>query len=78
MLKNGFLLVLLCCVSALYGQEITTPYKNRKVTAVNDTVIIDSVSINKVFFKLQDALGNEKNYHTASCSRSLILLPKRR
>lgn len=59
MLKKGFLLVLLCCVSALYGQEITTPYKNRKITAVNDTVMIDSVSINKVFFKLQDALGND-------------------
>ena len=59
MLKNGFLLVLLCCVSALYGQEITTPYKNRKIIAVKDTVMIDSVSINKVFFKLQDASGND-------------------
>lgn len=59
MLKNGLLLVLLCCVSALYGQEITTPYKNRKIVASQDTIKIDSVSINKVFFKLQDTKGND-------------------
>lgn len=57
MLKNGLLLVFLCCISALYGQEITTPYKNRKIFADRDTIKIDSVSINKVFFKLQDANG---------------------
>jgi len=57
MLKNGLLVVFLCCVSALYGQEITTPYKNRKILAVKDTIKIDSVSINKAFFKLQDANG---------------------
>ncbi|MDV6169288.1 hypothetical protein R1T16_12705 [Flavobacterium sp. DG1-102-2] len=59
MLKNGLLLVFLCCVSALYGQEITTPYKNRKFVAVHDTIKIDSVSINKAFFKLQDASGTD-------------------
>ncbi|KAF2515822.1 hypothetical protein E0W68_12790 [Flavobacterium salilacus subsp. salilacus] len=59
MLKNGLLLVLLCCTFALYGQEITTPYKNRKITTERDTIQIDSVSINKVFFKLQDKMGND-------------------
>lgn len=59
MLRNGLVLLLLCCVSALYGQEITTPYKNVKVTAARDTVRLDSVSINKVFFRLQDRLGND-------------------
>lgn len=49
----------LCCISALYGQEVTTPYKNRKITAEKDTIQIDSVSINRVFFKLQDARGND-------------------
>lgn len=52
-------MVLLCCFSALYGQEITTPYKNRKIVPTQDTIRIDSVSINKVFFKLQDRLGND-------------------
>ncbi len=59
MLKNGYLWVLLCCVSVLYGQDITTPYKDRKITYTRDTIQIDSVSINKVFFKLQDRLGND-------------------
>jgi hypothetical protein len=59
MLKYRFLLVLFCCFSALYGQEVTTPYKNKKVVPVKDTVRIDSVSINKEFFKLQDRLGND-------------------
>lgn len=59
MFKNGFLLALLFCVSALYGQEITTPYKNKKIIASQDTIVIDSVSINKVFFKLQDRQGKE-------------------
>ncbi|ALM49519.1 hypothetical protein AMR72_11775 [Flavobacterium psychrophilum] len=59
MLKNGLLMVFLCCVSALYGQEINTPYKNRKITATQDTIKIDSVSINKAFFKLQDRQGND-------------------
>lgn len=59
MFKNGLLLTLLFCVSALYGQEITTPYKNKKIVATQDTIVIDSVSINKVFFKLQDREGKE-------------------
>lgn len=49
----------ICCVSVAYGQEITTPYKLRKVAPVNDTIRIDSVSINKVFFKLQDREGKD-------------------
>jgi hypothetical protein len=59
MFKNGLLLMLLFCFSALYGQEIATPYKNKKIIADKDTIAIDSVSINKVFFKLQDRLGND-------------------
>lgn len=59
MLKKWLLPVVLCCFSALYGQETGTPYKNRKITAEKDTIQIDSVSINRVFFKLQDTLGND-------------------
>lgn len=59
MFKNGLLWVLLCCFSVVYGQETVTPYKNRKITAAQDTIQIDSVSINKAFFKLQDRLGND-------------------
>ena len=49
--------MLLCCVSAIYGQEITTPYKSIKAAAVHDTIRIDSISINPAYFSLQDLAG---------------------
>jgi hypothetical protein len=75
MLKNGILWVLLCCVSALYGQEIPTPYKNRKITAERDTIRIDSVSINHAFFKLQDTAGNDidTSYYKVDFNKSLLV-----
>ncbi|MCR5861401.1 hypothetical protein LRS05_04210 [Flavobacterium sp. J372] len=63
MLKKWLLAVFLCCVSVAYSQEITTPYKLRKVPPVSDTIRIDNVSINKAFFKLQDRDG--KNIDTS-------------
>ncbi|MGV3461378.1 MAG: hypothetical protein ACO1N9_13095 [Flavobacterium sp.] len=59
MLKNWLLAVFVCCVSVAYAQEVTTPYKLRKVAPVTDTIRIDTVSINKVFFKLQDREGKD-------------------
>ncbi|MES2486119.1 MAG: hypothetical protein V4581_09275, partial [Bacteroidota bacterium] len=58
MLKNGLFWLLLCCVTALYGQEPTTPYKLVKALPLQDTLSIDSVGINPAYFKIQDALGN--------------------
>lgn len=57
MLKNWLLWVLLCCVSAIYAQDTPTPYKTRKTIAVQDTIRIDSVSINPSYFKIQDQAG---------------------
>jgi hypothetical protein len=59
MLKNGILWVLLCCVSAVYAQETPSPYKNKKTAAVNDTIRIDSISLNPAYFKVQDLAGKE-------------------
>lgn len=59
MFKNIVLLVVLCCFSVLYGQENTTLYKSKKIFTTQDTIKIDSVSINKAFFKLRDNLGND-------------------
>ncbi|WP_159800316.1 hypothetical protein [Flavobacterium sp. MK4S-17] len=61
MLKKNVLLLLLCCVSAVYGQEITTPYKSRKIFVERDTLQIDSVSINNAFFELKDSNGTAIN-----------------
>lgn len=55
----GCLLLLFCCCSALYAQEPATPYKSRKIFPSRDTIRIDSVSINKEFFKLQDRSGKD-------------------
>lgn len=75
MFKNGLLLVLLCCFPALYGQEISTPYKNRKILPAQDTIQIDSVSINKVFFKLQDQLGKDIDtaYYHVDFKKSVLV-----
>jgi hypothetical protein len=74
MFNRWILPVLLCCISALYGQEITTPYKTRKIVPAQDTIRIDSVSINKVFFKLQDRLGNDVDttYYKVDFRNSII------
>lgn len=42
-------------ISGLHAQEISTPYKTRKIVATRDTITIDSVSVNAAFFKLFDA-----------------------
>lgn len=75
MFKNGLLLVLLCCISALYGQETTTPYRDKKITVTRDTIQIDSVSINKAFFKVQDVAGNDidTTYYTVDYRNSRLL-----
>ncbi len=51
--------MLLCCVSAVYAQETPSPYKNKKTAAVNDTIRIDSISLNPAYFKVQDLAGKE-------------------
>ncbi|OYU81447.1 MAG: hypothetical protein CFE23_05015 [Flavobacterium sp. BFFFF1] len=54
MLKKLLAVFAVLFLSGMYGQEITTPYKNRKIRAVSDTIRIDTVSINPTFFKLLD------------------------
>ncbi|MEE1897946.1 hypothetical protein V1389_06350 [Flavobacterium rakeshii] len=59
MLRYRFLMVLLCLVSAVYGQETNGLFKNRKIAPVTDTIQIDSVSINNAFFTLKDRNGKD-------------------
>lgn len=55
MLKKLFFWIAIAWISGLQAQEITTPYKTRKMVATRDTIEIDSVSVNSAFFKLLDA-----------------------
>ncbi|OYQ43493.1 hypothetical protein CHU92_03365 [Flavobacterium cyanobacteriorum] len=75
MFNKVFLPVLMCCVSVLYGQEIITPYKTRKIAPAQDTIQIDSVSINQVFFRLQDRLGNDidTTYYSVDFRKSRLI-----
>jgi hypothetical protein len=74
MLKNKLLWVLLCCFSAVYGQETPAYYKNKKAIAVQDTIRIDSVSINPNYFKLQDLAGKDidTTFYTVNYNTGLL------
>ena len=57
MFKKLLVTLAICFFSGVQAQEIDTPYKNKKVVASRDTILIDSVSINPSFFKLTDRDG---------------------
>ncbi len=63
MLKKWFLWIVLLYCSGLWAQEISSPYKNKKIVATLDTIRLDSVSINPGFFKLIDL--QEKDIDTS-------------
>ena len=75
MLKKLLFLFLIGFVSGLSAQEIKSPYKNKKIAVSNDTIKIDSVSINKSFFKLQDALGNaiDTTFYKIDFQKSILV-----
>lgn len=75
MLKKLLFLVLTGFVSGLSAQEVKSPYKNRKITASKDTILIDSVSISSSFFKLQDREGNDidTTYYKVDFQKSILV-----
>jgi hypothetical protein len=74
MLKNRLLWVLLCCFSAIYGQETPTPYKTVRAAAVHDSIRIDSVSINPSYFSLKDVQGKpiDTSYYKVDFATGLL------
>lgn len=59
MFKNGIVGFFFLLVSGLSAQEIKTPYQSKKIAVSKDTIAIDSVSINKSFFKILNSYGAE-------------------
>ena len=57
MFKKLIFLVVIFGFSEFYAQEIKTPYKSKKIVVSQDSIQIDSTSINASFFKLLDAKG---------------------
>jgi hypothetical protein len=54
---RGLLWLLFFSISGVFAQEIKTPYQLKKIIVSQDTIQIDSVSINESFFKLLDPKG---------------------
>lgn len=75
MFKRGITFILICFFSALSAQEIITPYKNVKITTEKDSIKIDSVSINKAFFKLLDPYGNaiDTSFYKVDFRNSILI-----
>ncbi|RRJ91679.1 hypothetical protein [Flavobacterium macacae] len=75
MFKKLLFLFLIGFVSGLSAQEIKSPYKNKKIAVSRDTIQLDSVSINKSFFRLQDALGNDidTTFYKVDFQKSLLI-----
>ncbi|RZJ35711.1 MAG: hypothetical protein EOO51_03830 [Flavobacterium sp.] len=73
MLRNLLFLLFVAFAWTLSAQESGSPYKSKKI-AVSDTVRIDSVSINKVFFKLLDSNGNpvDTTFFAVDFSKSML------
>ena len=75
MLKNGLVGFFFFLVSGLTAQEIKTPYQSKKIAVSKDTITIDSVSINKSFFKIIDRSGNEidPTFYTVNFEKGTLL-----
>lgn len=70
LLSFFFLLV----ISGLYAQEIKTPYQSKKIVVSQDSIQIDSVSINASFFKLLDAKGEtiDTSFYKVNFSKGFL------
>lgn len=58
MLKKLLFWIVLVFFSGLQAQEISTPYKTKKIPVSRDTIHLEKTSINSSFFKLLDANNN--------------------
>ncbi|HEX9980006.1 MAG TPA: hypothetical protein VGB50_05510 [Flavobacterium sp.] len=74
MLKKLLLLLFLGFASMVSAQEISSPYKSRKVAVSVNPIKLDSVSINKVFFKVSDVDGNpiDTTYYSVDFQKSIL------
>ena len=59
MLRKLLYLLLLISFSGLRAQEFSTYFKTKKVVATKNGVLLDSVSINSSFFKLENNKGKQ-------------------
>ena len=79
MLRKWFLGIVIVLFSGAHAQEINTPYKNKKIVPTRDTVQIDSVSINKSFFKLLDSSGTpvDTSFYNVDYAKGQLIFNQR-
>ncbi len=74
MLKKGLLpfLLLFCCLA--FAQDNQSPYRSKKIAVSKNPIQLDSVSINKVFFKVLDKSGNliDSTFYKVDFQKSIL------
>jgi hypothetical protein len=56
---KGLYLILFFCTSTMLSQEVATPYRKIKILPSHEIIQLDSVSINRAFFKVINSEGVE-------------------
>ncbi len=79
MLKQFLFWIVLGFFSGLQAQEISTPYKNKKILVSKDTVPIDNMSVNPSFFKLVDAnnVAIDTSFYKVNYQKGIIVFNKK-
>ena len=74
MLKKLFYLLILISFSGLRAQEFSTHYKTKKIVALKNGILLDSVSLNSSFFKLETRKGKsiDTSFYTIDFQKSLL------
>ena len=74
MLKKLFYLLILISFSGLRAQEFSTHYKTKKIVASKNGILLDSVSLNSSFFKLETRKGKplDTSFYTIDFQKSLL------
>jgi hypothetical protein len=73
-----FLFMFFMLTAISFGQEIETPYKRVKIKPSQKTIVLDSVSINRAFFKIYDLsekIVDSSFYHIDYQKATLVFKP---
>jgi len=75
MVKKVIYCLALLSLFGVYSQKINTPYQSKKIVFSKDSIKIDSVSINKSFFKLLDHNGNaiDTTFYSVNYQKGVFL-----
>ena len=78
MLKRLLILFLLLNIFGVYSQELNSLYQTKKIVKVQDSIQVDSVSINTSFFKLLDKneVAIDTSFYKINFQKGLLVFNK--